>query len=1189
MVGVVPLALAAAGLVALVFLGVLDRMWHAWSVIDLIALCAAGILAAACWRERRVYRILPFRNLVPAGAPAHDEVERIVSSFTVQLGLEIQRIIRLLEEDPLGEPTDVVSAEPRRGVTVQSTKSRVAFKTPITESGTRGDLPTAEVGTIEVGPLRLPIGVLLNLAARLVRRALRGAILESADGVTVVAACSGSRGKKWTVRGAPRTDCPLHAVGTELACELAHRIVWDTHGSSVGGADARSFRHLVNGLEHYDHFLREGKLEDLDRAERSFARAVILSPRFAAGYHNLGVVQSQRVRISSDLGLPVAETASDTEANMWLKAVQLDPTLAVARLQLAIHALEDEDPPVDEAVEWARTAVELPLPPGSLNAVAHYWLGISLREQGAGSGDSGKIIEALGELRTAGLELLDVRARQLISGVDESGLGPVLERLSRVLMEQSACHQELANQQELAKQASSGRHRSAHERHKQEAERLLDRAKFWSPRLVDIFVQRGNLQVALKHPDIAAKAFLTALQLDPLNAEAIGAVGRIFASADDPAGDTYEAAADVFRISLSLDPTNAEPWLMLAHYTRYQHELDEALALAGMALVLNPLDSGTYDVLADLCQQAAAAADSTTGPSAIEPIYRKLADLARRAHTGEPAASHERTTHTDDEPVYIERWAQAWMRASLARGKNIDAPELSRALAEIEDILARSSRPEFMLVEHEVGRLHYLLATIPSVSGDEAGSTSQQHHLSSTVDFYERATKRLPPAGLSIPVGWIVDLGDALCDAGREDDYRRAIRSYTAALEVQPPSLNFIVGDHQRITPLRGDDPDLPYHARALAGRAQALAALENDADAARDCYAALRLAPRYGLALYILANVFARRREYGRALGALRRTVEVAPVSWAVEYHAAAALLYGMQADEAAKPDERDRLRWLAVTELRAALQRAPEPGRDAEIRATLAVHLNGLKQAEDALAEQRVATQLGKGLPGDSSRHLDLAEMLADHGDFSEAESEYKSAKAASEHELVGATDDARKSVMAAVAQAANGLAWFYAERHTELDDAQRLAAEAVKAASQSGDPQLIANCIDTRGWIAYRSGHADQAVADFSQALQSLGNAERWGHLALALETRSLLRHEREDRRRDINRAADIWQHIIDNFPDAVWSQRSHRHLARLQRQPHVPARLVESDGPAEGALRWLPPVPAKQGEADIALAE
>ena len=92
--------------------------------------------------------------------------------------------------------------------------------------------------------------------------------------------------------------------------------------------------------------------------------------------------------------------------------------------------------------------------------------------------------------------------------------------------------------------------------------------------------------------------------------------------------------------------------MMLAHYARYQHKLAEAFALAGMALVLNPLDPGTYDVLADLCQQSAAA-DSTTGPSVIEPIYRKLADLARQGYAAELAASHEEITHTDDEPVTL--------------------------------------------------------------------------------------------------------------------------------------------------------------------------------------------------------------------------------------------------------------------------------------------------------------------------------------------------------------------------------------------------------------------------------------------------------------------------------------------------------------------------------------------------------
>lgn len=54
-------------------------------------------------------------------------------------------------------------------------------------------------------------------------------------------------------------------------------------------------------------------------------------------------------------------------------------------------------------------------------------------------------------------------------------------------------------------------------------------------------------------------------------------------------------------------------------------------------------------------------------------------------------------------------------------------------------------------------------------------------------------------------MGWIIDLGNALFETGGEANYRRAIRSYTAALEAQPPSMNLITGDDQPITQLRGD------------------------------------------------------------------------------------------------------------------------------------------------------------------------------------------------------------------------------------------------------------------------------------------------------------------------------------------------------------------------------------------------
>lgn len=45
-----------------------------------------------------MYRILPFHNLTPDSAP-------IASDFAERLDLEIRRIVRLLDEDPLAEPT----------------------------------------------------------------------------------------------------------------------------------------------------------------------------------------------------------------------------------------------------------------------------------------------------------------------------------------------------------------------------------------------------------------------------------------------------------------------------------------------------------------------------------------------------------------------------------------------------------------------------------------------------------------------------------------------------------------------------------------------------------------------------------------------------------------------------------------------------------------------------------------------------------------------------------------------------------------------------------------------------------------------------------------------------------------------------------------------------------------------------
>jgi len=314
---------------------------------------------------------------------------------------------------------------------------------------------------------------------------------------------------------------------------------------------------------------------------------------------------------------------------------------------------------------------------------------------------------------------------------------------------------------------------------------------------------------------------------------------------------------------------------------------------------------------------------------------------------------------------------------------------------------------------------------------------------------------------------------------------------------------------------------------------------------------------------LHTLAEVFGKRREYERALDAMQRAKGlIVSVVGAVPYHQWTADIYRKQAAEIPDPAERERLLRSAVAELREALARTPKPDVDVQIRTDLVACLSQLLEVDEALAEQRVAVRIGAGLPREGERYYSLGRMLEDHGDIAEAEDQLIAAKSIFAKELAEAPDDGRTSIQSDLAGAANSLAWLYVERYAKLDDAQRLADQAVEAASRSGDAQLLADCTDTRGWIAYRSGHVDQAVTDFTEALQVLGIAERWAHLALALEARSLQQQEYEEGARDLDRASDIWRHITDRFPDDVWSERSREHLNQLNREDHVPLPLVES---------------------------
>jgi tetratricopeptide (TPR) repeat protein len=103
----------------------------------------------------------------------------------------------------------------------------------------------------------------------------------------------------------------------------------------------------------------------------------------------------------------------------------------------------------------------------------------------------------------------------------------------------------------------------------------------------------------------------------------------------------------------------------------------------------------------------------------------------------------------------------------------------------------------------------------------------------------------------------------------------------------------------------------------------------------------------------------------------------------------------------------------------------------------------------------------------------------------------------------EQQGKPDLARKRYEEAIAldssagTAANNLAWLIAESGENLDEALRLAQSAVTAAPDT--PQIL----DTLGWVYYKKGLSQLAVAQFEKAIERQSNNGFYHyHLGLAL---------------------------------------------------------------------------------------
>ncbi|MGH3924464.1 MAG: hypothetical protein ACRDTT_16660, partial [Pseudonocardiaceae bacterium] len=438
---------AVAAFVALLVVVVAQREailgWlAARSFFEHLALLLVALLLVFATRQRRSTVILPFRNLT--GDQAYDA---LAQGFAERLELEIRRINRLRTEAAPFQYEGINAPARAPGIAPGVTKAGGLE----TASGVGSDGALGEVATLDMAGIRLPLGALIRGISR--APTISGGVLEVNGKLRLVGDHTGRRRGKWEVWSEDLfQDGDWDQVLAALARELAYRMVWDTLGEPSSGADWRSFRELIEGLDHYERYLRDRLLGHLELAEQRLLAAVAISPRFTSAYYNLGVIHEERARARLLLGqdrgaLQTMAGAMDVAMEWYQRALAIDPGMTEARIQLARGHFERRE--LDQAIESARLAVAIASSRGLPCPGARHWLGRCLAASAERPGSPDQWREAIAAYRGAARDYRLLARQRPPQGADEPAVRPLAAVLAEVAVHRGEAH------------FSSGQHRRA--------------------------------------------------------------------------------------------------------------------------------------------------------------------------------------------------------------------------------------------------------------------------------------------------------------------------------------------------------------------------------------------------------------------------------------------------------------------------------------------------------------------------------------------------------------------------------------------------------------------------------------------------------------------------------------------------------------------------------------------------------
>lgn len=1079
-------------LVGLVLSGDLDRAWKSLSGVEILALAVVATLVLRLLGRRRSVLILPFRGVVTDDKDRGDNkdgrerttfVDGVASAFGEELNSELHRIQALVRRDDVVDPPVIrSSALDDRSGPVMSRLSGEEFGRLSTETGAQLDVAAADAGTLNLGPLRLPVALVANLVARLSRRTIRGRIIDGGNVIRVVVTLPGRNGASEMVER-PKSADDKHPSARPLARELAYLIVWRNMPEPPIGANSYSFRCVLEGLEWFAAYERHGGLDDLASAERSFLAATRHSPDYTAAFYNLGVVQYERWRIYRDLqiGVPVTISAALTS---WQRALQLDPDFIDARLQLERRA-EDHDETMkdpNERIERLNALVRSLSPKQKQYIDARYLLGRFRYELAMRTDEDALLTHAEGaleHLRIAEHGLRDQLGCDRIAGRSMRSLFRLRDQLTIVLTNEGDLHLRLAFA--AASDREERRRLKAAERAYRDAVELRPETSAAREGYGATLWRRGKRQEGFRE-------LLTALEIDSFRGGVVETLDNLNAS--------REAVVTLCRIKLITEPEDAYPWRRLADHASATQDGDDndVKALRGRAMILSPRD-----------------------------YYPDPGGLTREVGD------------------WLRQWRGEWSRA---RGV-----ETARDVAELADVIQRidglhqrvpaEALAYVRLADHELGMLRVNLLVL---EGTWSAPMCRQHG-DRALDLLKAACAEPLPLSLPVPPLWLIELAELYADLGRPTE---ALEVYDKVLEDRHLLDPLTFFHHKGSITFDAKIAASPLWARARAGRAAVYLNTGRYIDSMRDCMEAIRAEPSYPYPYSVLAELYQRRGQYEQAEETLRSVVELIPASL-VEVHQRLGNLYQVRAKDSHDVAEGRRWRERAVAEFREALARDPDVTEDVAIRASLAETLTDLGRTDEAISEYALAGQLAKDA-GDRLRpqladiHAQRADLCTRQRAFVEAERELRGLLKCVAAEVDVRDRDARWRA----AGAENALAWFLVEQWIRLDEAVELATQAIEHAQHIEDDQdpvahdLLAMCLDTRGWAYFRLGRTQEAIMDLERAVAKAPNAERWAHLATALAAQCSL--PPDTGQRDAERARAIWSHIIERYPNSPFAAKA-----------------------------------------------